>query len=72
MIKVRDFPFGIGNCSIGLMSGTTYIFFIQKENGGIKNYVGMCSGSRPVFRGKGLEEFLGQLRSYGTAEKNEK
>jgi hypothetical protein len=67
---VRDLPFGFGNCSIGLMSGMTYIFFIQNQNDGIKNYVGMCTGSRPINIGwNGLNEFLGKLRSYGTTGK---
>ena len=65
---VRDLPLGFGNCSIGLMSGMEYIFFVRKGQGALKNYVGMCTGSRPVNVGyDGFPEVLQGLREFGAA-----
>ena len=58
--QVADLVLEIGNCSIGLMSGLEYVFFIRNNNEdesdeigdrerlGTINYVGMCTGSHPV------------------------
>ncbi len=59
---VHDFPFGPGNCSLGLLPGWDYVFFVETkpEHPGIR-WVGMFSGSFP----------LGPYRSSGTAEEKE-
>jgi len=63
---VRDAPFGIGNCSIGLMSGVKYIFFVAAGTGEPANYVGMCTGSRAVnVHYKDFDRILEKMRSYG-------
>jgi hypothetical protein len=65
---VRDLPFGFGNCSIGFMSGTKYIFFVHIGQGALKNYVGMCTGSMGVnVHAKEFPKLLEELRKYGAA-----
>lgn len=50
--QVLDLVLDQGNCSIGLMSGLEYIFFIDtrpdEESLDPDNYVGMCTGSHAV------------------------
>jgi hypothetical protein len=59
--KVRDFVYGYGNCSLGLLAGLDYVFFIQKEN---HDLVVWPSGSQPLINinGKESAEFLEKLR----------
>lgn len=62
--KVHDLSFGFGNCSIGLMSGMEFVFFISESRNG-RNYVGMCGGSKSINLGyKDIETVLNKLRSY--------
>lgn len=58
---VRDFVYGYGNCSLGLLAGLDYVFFIQKDWSGL---VVFPSGSRPIFNinGRASVEFLQKLR----------
>lgn len=59
---VHDLPFAPGNCSIGLMSGQYYLFYISTESKNI-NYVGMCTGSQMVnMQYRGLEAQLKKVR----------
>ena len=63
---VRDLSWGAGNCSIGLMSGLEFVFFIAKEQGKIKNYVNMCSGTYPIHLKKSdFQNRFDRLRSFG-------
>ena len=63
---VRDLSFGFGNCSIGLMSGMEYIFFVTKGEPQLTNYVGMCTGSRTVNTGyKNFDKLLDEYRNLG-------
>jgi hypothetical protein len=39
--KVRSVPYGFGNCTIPLLAGADYIFFLQKED----DYITFLSGS---------------------------
>jgi hypothetical protein len=50
--KVRDFTFGPGNCSLGLLAGADYIFFIQP---GQENFVLWPTGSRMIINREGTE-----------------
>ena len=67
---VRGLSFGFGNCSVGLMSGMEYIFYISTENeeyGEEFNYfVNMCDGSTAVnIHRNNFEEELEKLRNFG-------
>ena len=63
--EVHDLPYGIGNCSIPLMSGLQYVFFTSGGTGKW-NYVGMCTGSSPVNpQSKDYSALLDKLRGYG-------
>lgn len=42
--KVRDLVFGPGNCSLGLLSGFYYVFYVEKEH----NWVPHINGSFPL------------------------
>jgi hypothetical protein len=42
--KVRDLVFGPGNCSLGVLAGFYYVFYIDKEH----NWVPHISGSFPL------------------------
>lgn len=59
--KVRDFVFGPGNCSLGLLAGVDYLFFIQDTS---HPYVLWPTGSRPFINIKGTEsiKLLNNLR----------
>lgn len=59
--RVRDFVYGYGNCSLGLLAGLDYVFFIQKDWSGL---VVFPSGSRPIINinGRASVEFLQKLR----------
>ena len=62
---VRDLSYGFGNCSIPLMSGMEYIFFVHKGQGALENYVGMCTGSGAVnVEANEFPEELQMLRNY--------
>jgi hypothetical protein len=37
-----------GNCAIGLVSGSEYIFFVIRDGNMLPNYVGLCTGSHAV------------------------
>jgi len=69
---VSDLSFGFGNCSIGLMSGMTYIFYVAPSKiglGGLVNYVGMCTGSQAVNpHYKDFDKILARMRSYGVGK----
>lgn len=56
---VNDLPFAPGNCSLGLMPGWDYVFFIKRDplNPGHR-WVGMFSGSFALgpYRSSGEEE----------------
>ncbi|MFK8067538.1 MAG: hypothetical protein AB8D52_04765 [Gammaproteobacteria bacterium] len=66
---VRDLSFGVGNCSIGLISGMEYIFFVKKGEDLLTNYIGMCTGSRPVnMHAKDFEAELEKIRDIGKDE----
>lgn len=68
---VRDLPFGIGNCSIPLLSGMEYLFFVQSSKGPLKNYVGMCTGSAAVnVEGNDFPKLLQQLRDFAAEGSN--
>ena len=59
--RVRDFVYGYGNCSLGLLAGLDYVFFIQKD---WSDLVVFPSGSRPIINinGKASVELLQKLR----------
>jgi hypothetical protein len=59
--KVRDFVYGYGNCSLGLLAGLDYVFFIQKD---WKDLVVIPSGSQPLINinGRAAVELLQKLR----------
>lgn len=42
--KVRDLVFGPGNCSLGLLTGFYYVFYVDKQH----NWVPHISGSFPL------------------------
>ncbi len=50
--KVKDFVFGPGNCSLGLLAGFDYLFFVPN---GPDNLVLWPTGSRALFNLKGTE-----------------
>ena len=50
--KVRDLVFGPGNCSLGLLAGLDYLFFIQDDQ---YNFVLWPTGSRPFININGTE-----------------
>jgi len=63
--KARDFIFGPGNCSLGLLAGLDYLFFIEDAR---ENFVLLPSGSRAFVNINGTEpkrlfETLRRLRS---------
>ncbi len=56
---VDDLPFGLGNCSLGLMPGWDYVFFVKHDARRPEyRWVGMFSGSFPLgpYRRPGEEE----------------
>jgi len=59
--KVRDLVFGPGNCSLGLLVGMDYLFFIQP---GPNNFVLWPTGSRMIINREGTEvvKLLEKLR----------
>ncbi len=63
---VHDLSFGFGNCSIGLISGMEYIFFVLKGEGEFNNYVGMCTGSVSVnIHARDFDKALDKYRNLG-------
>jgi hypothetical protein len=60
--KVRDLTFGPGNCSLGLLAGMDYLFFIEPNR---HNFVLWPTGSRMIFNRQLPEvvEFLERLRN---------
>ena len=50
--KVRDLTFGPGNCSLGLLAGMDYLFFIQPDQ---ENLVLWPTGSRMIINRQGTE-----------------
>lgn len=76
--KVIDLVPNIGNCSIGLMSGVEYLFFVHNTNDDhgketlnertteTQNYVGQCTGSHPVnMYHKNFKKKSNELRQLG-------
>ena len=60
--KVRSAPYGFGNCTIPLLAGADYIFFLQKED----DYITFLSGSAgPIVNldGTKVREKLERLRA---------
>ncbi len=59
--KVRDFVYGYGNCSLGLLAGLDYVFFLQEEWGDL---VVFPSGSQMLIspKGRASVEHLQKLR----------
>jgi hypothetical protein len=60
--KVRSAPYGFGNCTIPLLAGADYIFFLQKED----DYITFLSGSGgPIINldGTKVREKLEKLRA---------
>jgi hypothetical protein len=59
--KVRDVVFGPGNCSLGLMAGLDYLFFINDG----QVFVSWPTGSRPFINIEGTEpkKLLENLRA---------
>jgi len=67
--EVRDLSFGFGNCSIGLTSGMEYVFYVSNDKGKFTNYVGMCTGSRPVnLQADEANELLDRIRKLGSTK----
>jgi hypothetical protein len=59
---VRSLPHGFGNCTIPLLAGADYIFFLQKED----DYITFVSGSAgPIVNldAKKVREKLEKLRA---------
>lgn len=59
---VRDVPYGIGNCSLGLLAGVEYVFFP-----GDHDLVLIYSGSFGLLNpeGKDVKPRLDELRNFG-------
>lgn len=59
--KVRDVVFGPGNCSLGLMAGLDYLFFVNDS----QEFVSWPTGSRPFINIEGTEpkKLLENLRA---------
>lgn len=60
--KIRDLVFGFGNCSLGLMAGLDYVFYVREG----EELVLWPGGSRPLLNieGKEAKEFLETLRDF--------
>ena len=58
---VRDFVFGPGNCSLGLLTGVTYLFFVDDES----RLVLIPSGSRGIINteAESVKQLLAKLRA---------
>lgn len=59
---VRDLVYGPGNCSLGLLAGNDYVFFLQDEYKGVVLHL---SGSRMIFdlEARQVRAFLDKLRA---------
>ncbi|MBV9458711.1 MAG: hypothetical protein JO141_14495, partial [Bradyrhizobium sp.] len=60
--KVRSTPYGIGNCTIPLLAGADYIFYLRSED----DYIMFVTGSAgPIMNldGKAVREKLERLRA---------
>jgi hypothetical protein len=59
---VRDIPYGIGNCSLGLLAGVEYVFF-PGENDSVLLLSGSFGFENPD--GKEIKKRLDELRNWG-------
>lgn len=59
---VRDFVFGFGNCSLGLLAGLHYVFFVYDDH----RFVLLPNGIAAIVNldSANVQEYLAQLRTF--------
>jgi hypothetical protein len=60
--KIRSLPFGPGNCTVPILAGTDYVFFLRDD---APSFVSWPNGTQMIwsFEADGAQTFLSELRA---------